>query len=92
MNPIVAARTLVLGFLVVLTNGVVQGDYSIKGFFDLKRSHDLLEHTVEVLKAENEALETEIYRIENSKDYAKRVLRDKFHYMKEGEELIFFDD
>ena len=92
MDPLILARALIIYFLLVTLNGMIQGKQSIKGFFALKESHDLLFKTVEDLKNENETLETEITRITESADYANKVLRDKFHLVEENEELIFFDD
>jgi cell division protein FtsB len=92
MNPLFVARMLVVFFLCVVLNGIIRGTHSVSGFFDLKKSHDLIEQTVEALKSENEGLETEISRILNSKDYANKVLRDKYHIIDKDEELIFFDD
>ena len=92
MNPMLASRLLVMTFLLVILNSIIQGKHSISGFFNLKKSHDILDRTVEGLKSENESLETEISRISNSSDYAKKVLRDKFHLIEDNERLIFFDD
>lgn len=92
MKSLIASRLLVVLFLLVLVNSIIRGKHSIGGFFDLKKSHDLIEKTVEGLKSENELLETEISRISHSSDYAKKVLRDKYHIIEENEELIFFDD
>ena len=92
MNLITVSRLLIVFFLCVVLNGIIRGNQSVKGFFDLKKSHDGLEQTVENLKIENESLETEITRIMNSREYANKVLRDKYHIIEENEELIFFDD
>lgn len=92
MNLLFLARCLTIYFLVVVANSIAQGNHSIGGFFDLKRSHDLIEQTVEGIKLENEQIDTELTRISSSSDYANKVLRDKYHLIEEDEELIFFDD
>lgn len=86
MHPIL--RGLIIGFCLVLLNGVVRGELSISGFFELKKTFEILDKRVENLKAENEAIETEIARIKNSPAYARKVLKDKYHETEEGETMI----
>ena len=85
-------RALILGLMMVLLNGFFRGEKSLGDYTELKKRKDLLARTVEDLKTENEKLATEIDRITHSSEYAKKVLRDKYHTMEPGERLIFFED
>lgn len=85
-------RALVLGFMLILINGFFRGEKGLDDYTQLKQRKDVLAQTVEDLKTENAALATEIRRISHSHQYAKKVLRDKYHTMDPGEKLIFFED
>ena len=77
---------------VVLLIGISRGESSISGFFDLKESEKKLEATVEGLRQENKNLMDEIEKIEKSKGYAQKVLRDRYHVTQENEHILFFSD
>lgn len=76
----------------VLLIGTVRGETSIFDYFKLRKSSDVLEATVDKLKASNENLSEEIRRIKSSPEYARKVLRDKYHVTDQGEKIIFFAD
>lgn len=76
----------------VLLIGTVRGETSIFDYFKLRKSSDVLEATVDKLKASNEDLSEEIRRIKSSPEYARKVLRDKYHVTDQGEKIIFFAD
>ncbi|MBF0440401.1 MAG: septum formation initiator family protein [Oligoflexales bacterium] len=78
--------------LVVLGLGTVRGKSSIKTYFQLKNSREILENTVSSLEQENEALQKEIIKLKHSPSYARKVLRDKYHLKEENERIIFFPD
>ena len=82
---------VLLGCLVIGV-GMVRGESSFKGYFDLQKSRDVLKKTVEGLKAENAALGDEIMRIKKSPTYARKVLRDKYHVTDEDEDIVFFPE
>lgn len=82
----VAAGCLVIGI------GMLRGESSVHGYFDLQKSRDVLKQTVDVLKTENAALGDEIQRIKKSPSYARKVLRDKYHVTEEGEDIVFFPE
>jgi cell division protein FtsB len=84
--------TLLLCGAIVLGIGIVRGESSIESYFELKRSRDTLKSTVEGLRAENKTLEDEITRLSNSKSYARKTLRDKYHIVDQDETIIFFAD
>ena len=89
MHPyrlIIAASTL------VLLLGMVRGENPFRRYWELTESQQVLESTVSVLAAETQDLKDEITKIENSANYARRVLRDKYHDVDEGETIIFFAD
>lgn len=77
---------------VVLTTGVLRGEHSISSFFSLQTSKDVLSEAVAKLEKENNDLESEILKLKKSKDYAKKVLRDKYHIKEDDEKVIFFAD
>ncbi|MES2744242.1 MAG: septum formation initiator family protein [Bdellovibrionota bacterium] len=74
----------------VLLIGTLRGENSIFDFFKLRKSSDVLEATVDKLKSSNEDLSDEIRRIKGSPDYARKVLRDKYHVTDGNEKIIFF--
>ena len=82
---------IVLGCLVIGV-GMLRGESSFKGYFDLQKSRDVLKHTVDGLKAENAVLGDEIMRIKKSPSYARKVLRDKYHVTDENEDIVFFPE
>ncbi len=77
---------------IVLFIGTMRGETSIYDYFKLKKSRDILEATVDKLKASNEDLSEEIRKIKGSPDYARKVLRDKYHVTDGNEKIIFFAD
>ncbi|MGC5189163.1 septum formation initiator family protein, partial [Escherichia coli] len=62
------------------------------GYFEIKKSREVLRQTVASLEQENETLAGEFERIRTSPSYARKVLRDKYHLTEEGEDIIFFAD
>lgn len=82
---------LSLGFFSIFL-GVFRGEYSIKRYMSLVESKEVMTETVTRLNQENEDLEHEITKLQNSKGYAQKVLRDKYHILEEDESLIFFAD
>lgn len=87
----VVAALLFCGAM-VLTIGIMRGQSSISLYFELRKSRDTLRETVEGLRRENVALEDEITRLRNSKSYARKTLRDKYHLTDPDENIIFFAD
>ena len=75
-----------------MTIGVIRGQNSFGTYFALKDSEKVLATTVKELEDETKKLETEILKLKKSKDYAKRVLRDKYHITDDDEKIIFFAD
>ncbi len=76
----------------VVVSGILRGGSSIGGYFDLKKSHQVLSQTVAGLRQENDELAGEIERIRKSPSYAKKVLRDKYHVTEPDEDIVFFTD
>jgi cell division protein FtsB len=91
MDPLFPARLLMILGIFVLGVGVFRGKYTMSNYFELKKSYQTLSSAVESLKDQNEKLATEIENISASADYARKVLRDKYHITDEGEEIIFVD-
>ncbi|MBC7533110.1 MAG: septum formation initiator family protein [Oligoflexus sp.] len=76
----------------VLLIGTLRGETSIFDYFKLRKSQEVLEATVDKLKTGNEDLSEEIRKIKGSPDYARKVLRDKYHVTEGNEKIIFFAD
>jgi cell division protein FtsB len=72
--------------------GVLRGQTSIASYFSLMKSKGILESTVDGLRAENARLSDEITRIRESKSYARKVLREKYHVTEDGEKIIYYAD
>jgi len=77
---------------IVLSIGIFRGRTSIKDFFALRKSRDILAKTVDNLEKGNEDLKEELTRIKKSKSYARKVLRDKYHITDDDETILFFPD
>lgn len=78
--------------IVVLVVGIVRGDGAGENYLALRKSRDRLLEAVEKLKQETENLEHEIIKIKTSKDYAKKIFKDRYHSTEEGETIVFFAD
>lgn len=87
-----AIRGLLGLFYLVLILGMFRGERSLSNYIALHHKKKLLETTVSNLEAGIHHLSQEIHRIENSPEYAQRILRDKYHLLAEDEQLILFDD
>ncbi len=77
---------------VVLNVGLSQGDGFYRQFIALKESEEKLKNALTNLEKGNQELEEELVRLRDSKTYAERVLRDKYHVRKDNEIILFFDD
>jgi len=78
--------------VVVLMVGVVRGRSSVGAYFKLKDSARKLDAAVAVLESGNRGMQEEIERIKSSKNYAHKVLRDKYHVTDSDEKIIFFTE
>lgn len=85
-------RFLILFGIVVLATGIVRGRSSVTRSYHLERNADILRHQIAQLVAENKALDAEITKIKKSSSYARKVLRDKYHLLDNGENIMFFAD
>ncbi len=86
-----AAILLVFG-VVVLVTGMLRGGSSLRTYWELRASRDILQETINNLKNQSENLQLEITKIKQSSDYAKKVLRDKYHVTEPNESIVFFAD
>lgn len=85
-------RLLILFGIVVLATGIVRGRSSISHSYHLERNANILRRQIAQLVAENVVLEAEITRMKESSSYARKVLRDKYHLLDNGENIMFFAD
>ena len=76
----------------VISVGVLRGETSISRYFSLTKSKVILEEAVSGLRSENEHLSGEITRIKESKSYARKVLREKYHVTDADEKIIYYAD
>jgi cell division protein FtsB len=85
-------RALLISALIILVLGTARGEQSIKKYFELKNSRDILKSSLDQIKAQNSQLQDEIYKIKNSPQYAEKILRDRYHIKDQDENIIFFAD
>jgi cell division protein FtsB len=76
----------------VITVGIFRGETSISRYFSLSRSKSILQERVSELETENASLSQEILRIKESKSYARKVLRDKYHVTDDDEKIVYYAD
>ncbi len=76
----------------VIVVGVFRGQTSVSSYFSLMKSKAILEETVTGIQTENRKLSDEITRIRESKAYARKVLREKYHVTEDGEKIIYYAD
>ncbi len=91
LTNMAGAGILVTG-VAVLVVGMIRGESSIRAYIDLLRSQEVMEKAVFNLEAENEALHSEINKIRSSAEYARKVLKDKYHLTEENETILFYAD
>ena len=58
--------------------------------FELKENHTILSKAVNELDSEIQYLKDEIHKLNVSPEYARKILRDKYHITDENEEIVFF--
>lgn len=75
----------------VLVIGILRGGNS-ENYIALGKSRDRLLEAVAKLRKETSDLEEEILKIKTSKEYAKKVYKDKYHATEPGENIVFFAD
>lgn len=83
-------RSLVVFAIVVLVIGIIRGRSTVTRTYQLERSAEILREQINQLTMENKKLSTEITKIENSKSYARKVLRDRYHFLDRNENIVFF--
>jgi cell division protein FtsB len=77
---------------IVISVGVLRGETSFGRYFALTKSRTILEEAVNGLRAQNTRLSEEISRIKESKAYARKVLREKYHVTDDGEKIVYYAD
>ena len=92
MNLLSLAPAFILATSGLVLLGMTQGQNSFRDYWELNNSRQVLAKTVETLQSDIDGLETEIHKLKSSKSYARKVLRDKYHVLNEGEEIIFITD
>lgn len=85
-------KVLAVATAAVLAIGLWRGESGIRHYWDLVKSREVLQKTVDDLGRENAALTDEIQRLKSSPGYARKVLRDKYHETEDGEAIMFFAD
>lgn len=69
-----------------------QGKTSFSDYLALQKSQGRLKEAVIALDEEIKLLEEEIHKLEVSKDYAKKKLKERYHLTESQESIIFFDE
>ena len=85
-------RVLLWASSIVLIYGSLRGESTIFSYLKLSDSLNILNQTVDKIENNILYLEDEIYKLENSPRYARKILRDKYHITEENENIIFFAD
>lgn len=76
----------------MLLVGIIQGKISFADYWLLKEKRDLYAQKVKNLEEETQELELEIERVSYSKQYARKILREKYHLLEENEKIFFFSE
>jgi cell division protein FtsB len=79
-------------FSMLMIFSVFNGEHSLKNYFTLKKTKIKFEQRVAKLQSEVDDFQNEITKIKESKEYARKVLRDKYHTIDKNEKIVFFDD
>lgn len=85
-------RLIILGASLLFLLGIFRGPNPIAPFLELTKSHDVLKRSIEITKAKADRISSEIKRIEENPEYARKVLKDKYHITDENESIVFFAD
>ena len=88
----ICMRLLLIFGIIVLLTGIWRGKSSMAHSFHLERNASILRQHITQLTQENQQLAQEILKLKNSKSYAKKVLRDKYHLVDTDENIVFFGD
>ena len=73
--------------LVVITYTIASFSYYVYKIYSLKKEQETLLHQLDVLKDEEDNLQTDIEKFQNP-DYLARYARENYHYSKDGELVI----
>jgi cell division protein FtsB len=84
--------TLAILAALVLLIGSGRGEKTFSDYFELKASREVLKQAVERLEKDIARLEIEITKINESRSYAEKVYRDKYHFTEENETIMFISD
>ncbi|MCX6124847.1 MAG: septum formation initiator family protein [Proteobacteria bacterium] len=85
-------RILYMWATLVFAVGIYRGETSVSRYISLKDSEVILSKAVEEIARENQRLGLEIFKLKQSKDYARKVLRDKYHATEADEKIMYFAD
>ncbi len=83
---------LLVWAVLVLCVGIATGPTTISDYFELGKSRGTLESATHKLEREIDHLSQEIGKINASKAYARRVLRDRYHLTGANERIQFFPE
>ena len=78
------------GFILIMA--MLRGEIGVSDYFRLDKSRLILLSALNNLEAEQAYLKDEITKLTMSKEYALKVLKDRYHIVGENEYIIFFND
>lgn len=85
--------SIILAFgVLVLMVGMFRGETSIIKYYELLETRQRLDQKISELESENNRINDEINKIKHSANYAKRVLRDKYHVIDKDERIVFYGE
>lgn len=95
MNPPLLTKVftgIIIAFSAILLVGIVRGSIDTLRYFDLKKSFNELKQATHNLRKENQEIELEVHKIKTSPQYAKKILKDRFHMTEDNENIVFLED
>jgi len=77
---------------VVLLNGIFRTHTSVYGYKRLLHNKKIMLDSLEGKRAKNKSLENKIHRLMSSRVYARKLLRDRYHFREDGEDMMYISD
>ena len=85
-------KVIIIMLSITLVAGILKTRNNISSYIALNKSCQVLEKTIQELEQDIRGLEEEILRINQSKSYVSKLLKDRYHIVNENEEILFLAD
>ena len=73
----------------VIAVSISRGETNLFVYLKLKSKQKMLTDRIEELTEVEKRLRKEIFKIENFPEYARKILRDRYHQLDEGEIIVY---